>query len=105
MKKNENLYKVSVQKETENATLIVTTYELSESSSSYFIELKLGPHTIKHPDISIPSDRQANETEELFIIGNTTFIVNDNRLNEEQQIKDKIAEIFGTEVSINVAKI
>ncbi|MCF8396769.1 MAG: hypothetical protein K9G58_01290 [Bacteroidales bacterium] len=105
MKKNENLYKVAVQRQTENATLIVSTYELSESSNSYFMELKLGPHTIKHPNISIPSDRQANEMEELFIIGNTTFIVNDNRLNEEQKIKDKIVEIFGTDVSTNMAKI
>lgn len=39
MKKNENLYKVAVQRQTENATLIVSTYELSESSNSYFIEL------------------------------------------------------------------
>lgn len=105
MKKNENFYKVAVQRQTENATLIVSTYELSESSSSYFIELKLGPHTIKHPDISIPSDRQANEIEELFIIGNTTFIVDDNRLNQEQKIKDKIVEIFGADMSINMTKI
>lgn len=75
------------------------------SSSSYFIDLKLGPYTIKHPDISITSDRQANEKEELFIIGNTTFIVDDNRLKEEQKIKDKIVEIFGADVSTNLTKI
>lgn len=40
--------------------------------------------------------------EELFIIGNTTFIVKDNRLNEEQNIKDKIV---GTEVSIDMTRI
>lgn len=43
--------------------------------------------------------------EELFIIGNTTFIVKDNRLNEEQKIKDKIVEIFGIDVSTIIAKI
>ncbi len=46
MKKNEHLYKVSVSKRTENATLIAATYELQENSNVYFVELKLGPHTI-----------------------------------------------------------
>lgn len=46
MKKNETLYKASVSKGTENATLIAATYELQENLNIYFIELKLGPHTI-----------------------------------------------------------
>jgi len=94
MKKNEHLYKVSVSKGTENATLIATTYELQENSNVYFVELKLGPHTIQHPDISIPNNRQANDTEELFILGNTTLMISGNRTNEESDVSNKVKEIF-----------
>ena len=105
MKKNEHLYKVSVSKRTENATLIAATYELQENSNVYFVELKLGPHTIQHPDISIPNNRQANDTEEFLILGNTTLMISGNRTNEESDVSNKVKEIFSGNPIVTIERM
>lgn len=105
MKRKETIYKATIEKCSKNATLLVSSYELSDSINVFAVDLRLLGYKIDKPEINIPSNRQVNELEEIFIVGSTTFLVDNNRANEKKRIIKKLNEIFGADFLIDLTEI
>jgi hypothetical protein len=105
MKRNEKFYTAHIKSDDGHAYFNISTYSLGNQKASYFADIKLRISTIQFSDVTIPSNRQASDKEELIVTGSTSTFIDSGRENEIQFLENKLKEIFGESIIVLIEEM